>query len=113
MAWTGPETAAVNRRADAFVAMGVSGHDDRLPWLDRIVMVMARLHRSGIIPVATCSALRRAYRDRLNAVSGLSICYIFLDAPSDRIAAQIASRVGHFMPLSLLPVRHARSPAAR
>jgi carbohydrate kinase (thermoresistant glucokinase family) len=71
---------------------------DRWPWLDRIGAALAAPADGA---VAACSALRRAYRDRLRAiVPGLA----FLHLTGDRatIAARMATRPGHFMPPALI-----------
>ncbi|GAA3048528.1 hypothetical protein GCM10020000_31050 [Streptomyces olivoverticillatus] len=66
------------------------------PWLDAIgdwARGRAALGEGGVIG---CSALKRAYRDRLRAaVPGL----VFLHLTGDRllIAARMAARKGHFM----------------
>lgn len=73
--------------------------DDRWPWLDAIGAWMAA--RAGAGGVVTCSALKRAYRDRLRAACpGLRL--IHLDGAPDLIGARQAARAGHFMPPSLM-----------
>lgn len=74
---------------------------DRAPWLDRVAGVL----RDRAPVVVACSALRRAYRDRLrgagkNGVGGVR--FLHLAAPKEVIAARMAARRGHFMPASLL-----------
>lgn len=56
---------------------------------------------AGKLPVLTCSALKRAYRDRLRrAVPGLGIVYLEL---TPAVAAErVAQRPGHFMPATLI-----------
>jgi gluconokinase len=96
--------------ADAFhpaanVAKMAAGHPlddaDRAPWLDAIgAWIDAELGvgRSGVI---TCSALKRAYRDRL--VHGRpGVRFVFIQLDQADVAARIAGRKGHFMPPSLL-----------
>ncbi len=72
---------------------------DRGPWLDAIG---AWAHgRAGHGGVVSCSALKRAYRDRLRAAApGV----VFLHLAGDRalIEARMAERQGHFMPAALL-----------
>jgi gluconokinase len=51
--------------------------------------------------VVTCSALKRAYRDRLRAACpGLRLLH--LEGEPALIAARQAARPGHFMPASLM-----------
>lgn len=71
---------------------------DRQPWLDRVAQVLN--HAAPII--IGCSALRRAYRDRLRAGAGGAVTFVHLAGDRDLIAARMAQRTGHFMPLSLL-----------
>ena len=75
--------------------------DDRWPWLDAIGTWMdERLARNepGIV---SCSALKRAYRNRIGAKrDGVQLIYLL--GSEDMIAARLASRQGHFMPASLL-----------
>ncbi len=71
---------------------------DRWPWLDLVAAEMA-----ATAPVIIgCSALRRAYRDRLRAGAGGPVQFVFLDGSREVIAARMAARKGHYMPLSLL-----------
>ncbi|MET9843575.1 gluconokinase [Streptomyces ossamyceticus] len=72
---------------------------DRWPWLDAIG-AWAR-GRAGLGGVVSCSALKRAYRDRLrSAAPGL----VFVHLAGDRalIEDRMAHRQGHFMPTALL-----------
>jgi gluconokinase len=71
---------------------------DRGPWLDAVASRIAAA--SGGI-VLSCSALRRAFRDRLRAASP-DLRLVFLTGPDDLIRSRLAGRVGHFMPASLL-----------
>jgi carbohydrate kinase (thermoresistant glucokinase family) len=69
--------------------------EDRWPWLDAVGAVLAE----GDVVVA-CSALRRAYRDRLR-VAGL-YDLVFLHGDRALLAERIGHRRGHFMPATLL-----------
>jgi gluconokinase len=74
---------------------------DRWPWLARIA---ARLADEAEWPdglVIACSALRRAYRDRIRA-GAPGVRFVFLDGPAELIRARMAGRSGHYMPESLL-----------
>ena len=76
--------------------------EDRWPWLDRVA---ARLDadatgKGGV--VLACSALRRAYRDRIRAGAEGHVRFAFLDVPFEAIEARLAKRVHHFMPKHLL-----------
>jgi gluconokinase len=75
--------------------------EDRWPWLDAIAAwIDTRLaaHGPGVV---TCSALKRAYRDRLIG-SRKSVRLVFLHADRALLAKRLAERTGHFMPPSLL-----------
>jgi gluconokinase len=72
--------------------------DDRWPWLDRVAEVLA----TEAPVMVGCSALRRAYRDRLRAGAGGPVRFIHLTGNRDVIAGRMAARTGHYMPPSLL-----------
>jgi gluconokinase len=68
---------------------------DRAPWLDRIA---AELDRPVVV---ACSALKRAYRDRLRAAAP-DLVVVFLHGSRELLAERMAGRAGHFMPTALL-----------
>jgi gluconokinase len=72
--------------------------DDRWPWLD---LVAAALAREAPLIIG-CSALRRAYRDRIRAGAGGPVRFVHLAGSRDLIAGRMAARQGHYMPLGLL-----------
>ena len=74
---------------------------DRAPWLDALAAELARHHAAGEGAVLACSALRRAYRDRLRAGCP-ALRLVFLDGAPETIAARLDRRRGHYMPASLL-----------
>lgn len=83
----------------AKMAAGVPLSDaDRWPWLDRVADVLAE--RAPVI--VGCSALRRAYRDRIRAGAGGAVRFVHLAGSREVIAARMAARTGHYMPASLL-----------
>ena len=71
---------------------------DRWPWLDAVGRWLAEHADGGVI---ACSALRRAYRDRLRGHQP-EIEFLHLDGDPEVIARRQAARRGHFMPASLL-----------
>ena len=75
--------------------------DDRWPWLARIGARLADEVQWPAGLVIACSALRRAYRDRIRA-GAPGVRFVFLDGPADVIRARMAGRSGHYMPESLL-----------
>ena len=71
---------------------------DRWPWLDRVGQVL----KTQAPVIVGCSALKRAYRDRIRAAVGGPVCFIHLEGSKDVITARLALRQGHYMPLCLL-----------
>ena len=70
---------------------------DRAPWLDQVGAVLAAQDSMLI----GCSALRRAYRDRIRAVVP-DVVFIHLKGSRVVIERRMAARQGHFMPMALL-----------
>ena len=74
---------------------------DRWPWLDAIAAWIDSRQAEAEPGVVTCSALKRAYRDRLiGARRGVRVVYLHADRAL--LAERLAHRTGHFMPPSLL-----------
>ncbi|CAN7525066.1 gluconokinase [Terrabacter sp. LjRoot27] len=73
--------------------------DDRGPWLATIATWLADHAAGG--GVASCSALRRSYRDVL-AAAAPHVFFVHLHGDPDVIAARVAGRPGHFMPAALV-----------
>ena len=72
---------------------------DRAGWLDALAGELAR-HPGGA--VLTCSALRRAYRDRLRAAVP-ALGFVFMAIGPEEAQARVASRAGaHLFPASLV-----------
>jgi gluconokinase len=76
--------------------------EDRWPWLDLVGAELSRAHGKGEGVVVTCSALKRAYRDRLRDAVGGDLYFVYLDGTLDVLSARMRERQGHFMPASLL-----------
>jgi gluconokinase len=72
--------------------------DDRYPWLDKVGEWLGRHGQGG---VASCSALKRQYRDRLRAHCP-RVEFLHLSGPPELIGARLTARSGHFMPAALL-----------
>lgn len=70
---------------------------DRLPWLDLVGQAL----RPGPMIIG-CSALRRAYRERITAAAGGPVCFVHLAGSRAVIEARMRARQGHFMPPALL-----------
>jgi gluconokinase len=90
----------------AKMASGVPLTDqDRWPWYERIGSELRNATAAGQHAVLACSALKRAYRDRLARDVDLRVVYLKGDAAT--IEPRLASRRGHFMPVSLLASQYA------
>lgn len=74
---------------------------DRAPWLDALAAWIGAREQAGESSVLTCSALKRAYRDRLRA-GHPSVLFLEVDVPVDVLRDRLARRRGHYMPASLL-----------
>jgi gluconokinase len=72
---------------------------DRWPWLDRIGAYLAQAQHPG--RVVACSALKRAYRDRIREQAG-AVCFLFLQGDFELIQQRMHQRVGHYMQPGLL-----------
>ncbi|PLX38762.1 MAG: hypothetical protein C0606_08500 [Hyphomicrobiales bacterium] len=76
--------------------------EDRWPWLDRLGQELhAAADRDGMA-VCACSALRRAYRERMIAAAGEPILFVYLKGTREIIAGRMSARTDHFMPTALL-----------
>jgi gluconokinase len=81
---------------------------DREPWLDQLGALMARQEGPAVL---TCSALKRAYRQRLRrAVPALRFVYVEIGEAA--AMQRVRDRPGHFFPASLVAdqVRALESP---
>jgi carbohydrate kinase (thermoresistant glucokinase family) len=87
--------------------------EDRWPWLDAIAAHIGAARGTGQPVVVACSALRRAYRERLRAGHG-DLIFLHLAGAPAVIAERQAARQGHFMPPSLMASQFAtlEDPAA-
>ena len=74
---------------------------DRAPWLTAVGAWIDGQLGAGRSGVITCSALKRAYRDRLTG-GRPRVVFVFDQLGEKAAAERIAGRKGHFMPPSLL-----------
>lgn len=85
----------------AKMSRGVALDDaDRWPWLDVLGERIAC--HTGSAVVLSCSALRRAYRDRLRSSARGPIIFVFLQGSRRALQARLEQRRGHYMPAQLL-----------
>jgi gluconokinase len=87
---------------EANIAKMTGGHplddEDRRPWLEAIGDWLGAHPTGGVM---SCSALKRAYRDRLRGHCP-QVEFLHLVGRPEVIGRRQASRPGHFMPASLL-----------
>lgn len=74
---------------------------DRDPWYDRLIAELGAAAQGGAPVFLSCSALKKAYRDRLRAAFP-ELRFIYLKGDYETLRARMESRTGHFMPVSLL-----------
>ncbi|GAA2902728.1 gluconokinase [Streptosporangium fragile] len=72
---------------------------DRMPWLRAVGAWLAGHAATG--GVASCSALRRSYRDILRR-SAPAVRFVHLHGGIEVVRRRVADRPGHFMPASLV-----------
>jgi gluconokinase len=72
--------------------------EDRWPWLQTIGTELSGTEGA----VASCSALKKAYRDALREAAGRPVFFVFLHGTPELLRQRIDARKGHFMPPSLL-----------
>jgi gluconokinase len=74
--------------------------EDRSPWLERLRELIKRCVESRENAVLACSALKRAYRQRLRMSE--EVKFVLLRGDYELIAKQLRHRHGHFMNPALL-----------
>lgn len=68
--------------------------DDRAPWLQRLRAEIDHWVVEGRNAILACSALKRIYRDRLEA--GPEVHFVYLKGSAALIADRLRARHGHF-----------------
>lgn len=74
--------------------------EDRWPWLDRLRKLIEGCLAAHENAVIACSALKKAYRDRLRVTE--KVKFVFLRASRAQVVEHLQQRRGHFMPAALL-----------
>jgi gluconokinase len=84
--------------------------EDRWPWLKAIGESLAGREPA----VASCSALKRVYRETITKAAQRPVYFIYLHGSRELLEQRIGARKGHFMPASLLDSQLAtlQEPAA-
>ena len=75
--------------------------EDRQEWLDLLSQRLAKAAQGQRGLVVSCSALKRAYRDKLRQ-GAPDLVLVHLTGDKALLAARTADRPGHYMPASLL-----------
>lgn len=103
LGWSYAEGDAFHPAANiAKMANGVPLSDaDRWPWLDAIADWIRAETSAGRSGVVACSALKRAYRDRLRA-AWPALRLVVLDVDRAELQRRLQTRPGHFFPETLL-----------
>lgn len=73
---------------------------DRQPWLEKLRQLIERCLAEQKNAVLACSALKKAYRDRLRVTK--QVRFVLLRASRGEVAQHLQRRRGHFMPSTLL-----------
>ncbi|MCD2177969.1 gluconokinase [Rhizobium sp. C1] len=73
--------------------------EDRWPWLVRVGQALAAPQGGAI---ASCSSLKRVYRDMLRREAGDDVIFVHLHGSRELLLSRMQHRPGHFMPASLL-----------
>jgi gluconokinase len=80
--------------------------DDRRPWLDALAAAIAGWIAAARPTVLACSALKRAYRQRLVG-DRTDVAFAYLRGTQGLVAARVAARRHEYMPATLLPSQFA------
>jgi len=75
--------------------------EDRAGWLAALAARIAEGRVRGEGLVLTCSALKKAYRDRLRQADP-ELFFVHLSGSRELLSRRLGARQGHFMPASLL-----------
>jgi gluconokinase len=75
---------------------------DRWPWLQALSQAIRETTQQNGCVVASCSALKRAYRDFLREQIPVPTVFLLLDVPQALLERRLSVRQGHYMPVKLL-----------
>jgi gluconokinase len=74
---------------------------DRWPWLDALRELISEIVEREESAVIACSALKKAYRDRLRG-NAVQVRFVYLRGSCDLIEQRVRERQGHFFQANLL-----------
>jgi carbohydrate kinase (thermoresistant glucokinase family) len=74
---------------------------DRDPWLEKLSELISENVNAGRSVIASCSALKQVYRDRLRQAAE-NILIVFLKGDPERIMRRMKERNDHFMKTEML-----------
>lgn len=74
---------------------------DRTEWLGTLRQIITRSLNQGTLTVMTCSALKAAYRDRLQD-GDARVQFVYLTGPRALLEQRLKARKNHYMPPTLL-----------
>ena len=74
--------------------------EDRTPWLDKLRSLIAGWIDAGKNAVLACSALKRAYREKLQIDDRVRVVY--LKASQELLSQRLLERTGHYMKMQML-----------
>lgn len=74
---------------------------DRAPWLRHIALTIHSWRAAGKPGIIACSSLRRRYREVIMD-GALDVRFVYLRGGFSLIEQRLATRQGHYMPVSLL-----------
>ena len=75
--------------------------DDRQPWIETLAKQLSYWQKASGAVLA-CSALKKSYREILEAQCDERPLWLFLHAPKSVLASRLAARKGHFFDQRLL-----------
>jgi carbohydrate kinase (thermoresistant glucokinase family) len=76
--------------------------EDRWPWLRELGQAIAEKGETARPVIATCSALKRSYRDCLRGEIGGEVLFVLLHGDRSLLMQRLQERTHRYMPSSLL-----------
>ena len=74
---------------------------DRAPWLEKLAALIRTLAQKDQSAILACSALKRAYRQRLSE-QATEVRFVYLKGEYDLVLKRLRTRRGHYMKAKLL-----------